>query len=311
MARPLLPAPVAAGERVALVAPSSPLLDGRLGPAAATLRRWGFEPVEMAHLRDGRGHLAGTDGARIADLDAAFRDRSLRAVWIARGGYGATRIADRIDWQALADDPKPLIGFSDATALLLAAWRHVGVVTIHGPFAGEVHRLAEHPGAAEHLRSLLAAGGQPGPLPLGSETTTLRGGVAEGPLLGGNLAVLCAGVGTPLQPDLSGAVVLLEDVNEAPYRIDRMLTQLRQAGCLSDIAGVVLGAFTGCDPPEDRPSATVEEVLEERLGDLGVPVLAGLPFGHRPDQVALPHGAWVRLDADVGSLAIGGTGRQG
>lgn len=305
MAPVRLPAPLAPGDRIAVVAPCSPVLDGQLPQAMAALRGWGFEPVAMAHVGDRRGHLAGTDDTRVADLEAAFRDEELRAVWIARGGYGATRIAERVDWRALGADPKPLIGFSDATALLQAAWRHLRLVTVHGPFASAIPDPATAPRPAEHLRRLLLGRLAPGPLPVESGgPTTISGGAAEGPLLGGNLAVLSAMVGTPQQPDLEEAVVLLEDINEAPYRIDRMLTQLRGAGCLAGIAGVALGAFTGCQPPDNRPSATVDEVLSERLGDLGVPVLAGLPFGHRPDQLALPHGARVRLDADAGEFAL-------
>lgn len=300
----LRPAPLPRGAPVAVLAPGSPVLGDRLDRGLEILRGWGYEPVEMPHLRTARGHLAGSDEERLADLHEVLRRRELRAVWVARGGFGATRIAERVDWAGMDADPRPLIGFSDVTALLHAAWSRIRLLTVHGGLVGSLDRLAGDATAAAHLQGMLEGRARPGDEVPHDGGITVVPGVAEGRLLGGNLAVICAMVGTPLQIDLTGAVLLLEDVNEVPYRVDRMLTQLRAAGALRGIVGIVLGDFVGCDPPGDRPSASVEEVLTERLVDLGVPVLAGVPAGHGRGQLALPHGARVRLDATAATLAL-------
>lgn len=309
MRQPVLPAPLRPGDRVALVAPSGVVDVERLEAGAQSLRTWGYEPVEMPGVRHRTGHLAGTDAQRLADLQAAIDDPSLRAIWIARGGYGLTRIVDRLDLDGLADHPRWVIGFSDVTALLHAVWRRLGLVSCHGQFAARVHLVDAFPDAATHLRALLAGALDPGPLPALSGHPAphpLVGGRATGPLVGGNLAVTCAGIGTTNQLDPRGAVLLLEDVNEAPYKLDRMLTQLREAGLLDEVAGVALGDFVGCEPAQGVPSASVDDVLRDRLGDLGVPVLAGLPVGHQDRHLALPHGATVTLDASAATVALTG-----
>lgn len=259
----------------------------------------------MPHLHDVRGHLAGHDAARAADLDSAFRDPTLRAVWAARGGYGSGRLLDRLDWEALRHDPKVLVGFSDLTALLLAAWRRLRLVTFHGPFVGQLGDLAHDRLRASSLHRLLTD--PSAVLTLAKEAagaTTVTGGIVEGRLVGGNLALLCSLVGTPDQPDTDDAVLLLEDVHEAPYRLDRMLVQLRRAGLLDRVAGIAVAALRGCVPPVDRPSASAEEVIADLLGDLGVPVLQGLELGHTDGQLAVPLGVRVRLDASGRSLTM-------
>ena len=301
------PAPLHVGDRIALVAPCGVVDPDRLRAGVVTLRHWGFEPVVGRHVLERHGHVAGTDHVRRADLQAAIDDPGLRAIWVVRGGSGATRIVDDLAWAGLRQEPRWLVGFSDVTALHHAAWRHARVVTCHGHFAGRLDQVEAHPDAAAHLRSLLMGDVTPGPVPQLAghpPPRVLVPGRGTGRLLGGNLAVLCAGIGTPNQLDTAGAVLLLEDVNEPPYRIDRMLTQLRAAGMLARVAGVVLGTFVACDPPEDVASATVDDVLLDRLGDLGVPVVADLPVGHQSRHLALPHGAQVTLDTTAGGLAL-------
>lgn len=294
------PRPLRPGDRVAVVAPSSPVFPAPLDQGLAVLRSWGLDVVEGAHLRSRAGYLAAPDADRGDDLDAAFRDPSVRAVFAGRGGYGVQRIVDGLDWDALAADPILLIGFSDITALLHAAWGRLRLVGVHGPFAGRLHLQSSEAAAA--LRALLF-GAMPDDLTFRPQQV-ITPGVACGPLLGGNLSLLCAGVGTPDELDVAGAVLVLEDVGEAPYAIDRMLTHLRRRGMLAEVAGVVVGTCVRCDPPRDRPSAGIEEVVADRLGDLGVPVVAGLPIGHVDDQVPLLHGARVGLDTDVGRLHV-------
>lgn len=309
MTGPVLPSPLADGDRIALVAPCGVVDVDRLDAGTATLRSWGYDPVEMPGVRARLGHLAGTDEQRLADLQAAIDDPSLRAIWVVRGGYGLTRIIDRLDLAGLVEHPRWVVGFSDVTALLHAMWRQVGLVGCHGQFAGRLHLAEAFPDAAVHLRALLAGTVVPGPLPaLAGEPAprALVAGRATGPLLGGNLAVTCAGIGTPNQLDTGGAVLLLEDVNEAPYELDRMLTQLHHAGMLAEVAGIVLGRFVACDPAPGVPSATVDEVLVDRLGDLGVPVLGDLPLGHQDRHLAVPHGATVTVDASAGTVGLEG-----
>lgn len=295
-----------AGDRVAVVAPSSSVLQAdTFETGLGVLRAWGLAPVVSPRVHEAVGHVAGTDAARIADLDAAFGDRSIRGVFAARGGYGTTRIVDAVDWGLLRHDPKVLVGFSDVTALLVAAWQRVGLVTVHGPSVAGLHALA--PPARAHLRRLLTRTGPLGtmePPPGAPPARTVTGGVAEGHLVGGNLSLLSALAGTPDALDGRGAVVLLEEVNEAPYRIDRMLVQLARSGSLAGATGIVVGQLRGCEPPSDRPSASVEDVVDDVLGGLGVPVLQGIPVGHVDHQLAVPVGARVRLDATGGTLTF-------
>ena len=307
MTRAPWPVPLRPGDRVALVAPSGVVEPEHVDAGAAVLRDWGQEPVEMPHVRARHGHMAGNDDQRRADLQAALDDPGIRAIWSVRGGYGATRLVGRVDWSSMVADPRWFVGLSDVTALHHDLWRATGVVSCHGTNAGRLAHLDAHPVTAAHLRALLAGEWTTGPLPQPAGAPPPRpvaGGTAVGPLLGGNLALLCAGIGTPNQLDTRGAVLLLEDVHEAPYRVDRMLTQLRSAGLLADVAGIALGGFLGGDPPAHVPSHTIAEVVEERLGNLGVPVLADLPVGHHDRDVAVPHGATVELDVDSAVLGV-------
>lgn len=303
----MVPAALAPGDTVALVSPSGPVLDHRLlDEAIELLAHWGLDAVEGGYTRVASGHLAGGDDQRIADLNAALTDPRVRAVWCTRGGYGLTRILDRVDWSALAADPKLVIGFSDVSALLTAAWRRLRLVTVHGHFAG---RLPVQPdGARERLRAVLF--GHPAPVALRGTSVAVQGtsvdDVVRAPLVGGNLTVLAALAGTVDAVDARGCLLLLEEVGEAPYRVDRLLTQLRASGAFAAVAGVVVGSPVHCDPPPDRPSASFAAVVADRLGDLGVPVLTGVRIGHMPDQCAVLHGAEVTLDVRTATLTCAG-----
>lgn len=296
--RVVLPPPVTPGDRVAVLAPSSPAFAAQLDRGLGVLASWGYEIVEGRHLRTHHGHLAGLDHVRLDDLRQALADPSTRAVFAGRGGYGTQRLVDHVDWQHFRREPTLLVGFSDFTGLLAAAWMRARVTAVHGPFVGQFDRLPETAGS--RLRTLLA-GGEPEPVAFAPDQV-LVGGRASGPLVGGNLSLLCSSIGTPTELDTTGALVFLEDVNEPPYAVDRMLTQLRRSGFLSGVAGVVVGEWRGCVAPDDRPSATVEEVAGERLGDLGVPVVTGLPIGHAVPQLALPYGSIGELDTGAGIL---------
>ncbi|MQA77005.1 MAG: LD-carboxypeptidase [Streptosporangiales bacterium] len=277
------------GDRVAVVAPSGPVPPGRIEAGCALLRSFGLDVLLGAHVRDRDRYLAGRDEDRAADLQRAWCDPGVRAVICARGGYGSTRLLPLLDWPALAGaGPKLLHGSSDVTALHGAFAARLGVATSFGPMpAGDVLTAGE-PDAAS-LASLRAAwfGGR---LDL-TGTDTLRPGEARGPVVGGNLSLLCAALGTPYAgPTAQDAIALLEDVGEQPYRVDRMLTQLLQVGWFDGVTGVVLGGFIACGDG-------VEETLAERLLPLGVPVLAGVDVGHGPTQLTVPLGVDAVLDA--------------
>ena len=301
-----------AGDKVALVAPAgfyADQLDFQLVTEAITAM--GLVPVPQPHWKDRFGYLAGTDRDRAADLNAAFADRSIRAVMAMRGGWGSQRLLPFLDWATIRANPKLLVGFSDITALHLAIQARAGFPTIHGPTAGSswskysyaAFRDLAFDGKLPLYRN--PPGEQDRLVQRQGRTQTLRPGTAGGKLLGGNLTVLASLVGTPWLPDFSGAILFLEDTDEAPYRIDRMLTQIGQAGILRRVAGVVFGQCTNCKPSDGSTSLfTLDEVLAQHLTPLGVPVYTGAMFGHIDNQFSLPVGCRAEIDADAGTIRL-------
>jgi|CXWL01.1.fsa_nt_gi muramoyltetrapeptide carboxypeptidase len=310
--QPILPPRLAPGARIALVAPSGPLLerDDRTR-AEALCRALGFTPIVLPHAERAHGYLAGTDAERIADLNAALTDPQYDAVWCLRGGDGMNRIIDDVNFAGFARAPKAVIGFSDITVLLLALWRECGVVSFHGPVARE-----PMPGLARRsfeavLTRAVPAGALELPrapddvlLPQDGRVVTLVGGRAEGRLVGGNLTLLQSLIGTRFAADLRGAILFLEDVNEDLYRIDRMLAHLRLAGVLEGVAGVAIGQFTDCRRSTPDGGLGLDAVLATYVAPLGVPVVMGLPIGHIAAQWTIPVGVRAALDADAGTLAL-------
>ncbi|SCG40676.1 muramoyltetrapeptide carboxypeptidase [Micromonospora echinaurantiaca] len=288
------------GDTVMLVSPSGPTRPERVARGIELLTGWGLRPKLAPNAYARQGYLAGADELRAADLNAAFADPEVRGVICTRGGYGAQRVVDAIDMAAVRRDPKVVAGFSDITALQFALWRGARLASVHGPGAAWTDDRTP-PRSAESLHAALMTT-EPVTVTAvpGEETYPVRvPGRATGRLLGGNLCLIVASLGTPDMPDLTGAVLLIEDVGEPPYKVDRMLTQLRRAGALDGLAGVAVGQFTDC---ADGWSVTVADVLAERLGDLGVPVLGGLPIGHGPGQLTVPVGTEATLDTDTETL---------
>jgi muramoyltetrapeptide carboxypeptidase len=285
---------------VLLVSPSGPLRPERLETGLALLSGWGLHVRVAPHAYDRAGFLAGTDADRLADLNAGLRDPDVRGVICTRGGYGAQRIVDGIDHAAVHRDPKMLAGFSDITALQLGLWRGARLATVHGPGASWVPERTGPVSAESLRRALMSTDPVAVAVDEKGETAALRvPGVATGTLLGGNLSLLVSTVGTRDWPDLTGAILFIEDVDEQPYKVDRMLLHLRRSGSLHGVAGVAVGQFTNC--ADDWPTSIVD-VLTDQLGQLGVPVLGGLPIGHGPDQLTIPLGVPAVLDADAGTL---------
>ena len=293
------PSPLAAGARVALLAPAGPLrgpVDVATGEANA--RSLGWEPRTGAHVLDRHGYFAGRDADRLADLNRALRDDAIDAVWCLRGGYGIMRLLDGVDYDAVRRRPKPLIGFSDITALHAALAREADLVTLHGP-------VARNPLTPLTRASLICATAQRGdPCGRAPGPRTIRGGRASGRLAGGNLALLAALAGTRWAPRFDGAVLLLEDVNEAVYRMDRMLVQLRLAGMLDGVRAIVFGQCTDCPEDSGDGRRTLDDVLAETADALRVPCLAGIPLGHVEDQWTFPLGMDAEVDADGGTVHV-------
>jgi muramoyltetrapeptide carboxypeptidase len=294
-----LPPPLASGARVGLVAPAGPLRSSdELDLAIAQTRSLGWEPVVGKHALARAGYLAGDDALRVSDLNAAFANDSLDGIWCLRGGYGAMRLLRALDYAALTRQPKALIGYSDITALHAAIGTECGIVTYHGPTARSPLSAFSR---ASLARALMQKSDPCGAAP---DARPLRSGRARGRLVGGNLALLASLVGTPYAPDYSGAILVVEDVGEPNYRVDRMLRQLELSGALASVAGIAFGHFTEGSDPTDVTSRRLDEVLSEAAEFAGVPALAGIPMGHIEDQWTIPLGATAELDADARTLHV-------
>jgi muramoyltetrapeptide carboxypeptidase len=282
------------GMRIHAIAPSSPFPANDFERGVTRLRER-FEVSCDPDITTREGYLAGSDERRASELLRALQDDGVHAIVAARGGYGATRLLERIAPEVVARKPKLLVGFSDVTALH-ALWARAGLCAIHGSMLATLGRASE-PLLQRWLRAV--EGAVPPPI---TGLTALAQGRARGPLLGGNLAVLSALLGTPYAPPLEGCVLFLEDIGERPYRVDRMLTSWQQAGWLKQPRAIVLGAFRDAAPGPDGVS--VEHVLCERLAGLGIPVLSGVPAGHLDDNLELPFGTLVEVDGGRGSLTF-------
>ncbi len=297
--RPILPPRLRPGDVLGLAAPA--------GPIAPEVLRQGIELLEGAGLKlkyapdlDRReAYLAGTDERRLAELHRLWDDDQVKAILAVRGGYGCARLLSGLDFDLIARKPKILLGFSDLTTLLNAISRRTGLVTYHGPLLSTLARDGR-PALLDALNALAPNADQPPPL---KGLEVLRPGRAQGPLLGGNLTCLVHLLATPYEPELTGAILLLEDINEPAYRLDRMLTQLGLSGRLDRIAGVILGEFLGGD---GQTIADLELIWRRVLALTRhlVPVWANFPVGHGPRNILLPIGLPVMMDSDSGRLRL-------
>jgi muramoyltetrapeptide carboxypeptidase len=323
-ARPALPAPGGAGarsvkpprlrdgDRVGLVAPASAnFLSEDIEIAQEVARAFSLEPLLGAHVRDRHGYLAGTDADRASDVNAFFADPAVKVVLAIRGGWGCARILPLLDWDVVRKHPKVVAGYSDITALHCGLHARTGLVTFHAPTA----LSAWPPFSVEQFRRVVfEAEAASMSNPPGTEedrlvqrenrTRTITPGRARGRLVGGNLTVLTALLGSPYVPPFDGAILFLEDVNEDIYRVDRMMTSLALAGLLSRVRGFVFGSCSKCEPGEGYGSLTLEEVLDEHVRPLGVPAYQGAMIGHQERQFTMPIGIEVEVDADAGSIVM-------
>jgi muramoyltetrapeptide carboxypeptidase len=302
------------GDTVGLITPATYVSDpDKLQMVDRTIRYFGLVPRFGKHVGDRAGYLGGSVQDRLDDLHAMFADPSVKGVFAVRGGYGSPQLLDGIDYKLIAANPKIFIGYSDITAMHLAIHKMTGLVTLHGP----VTTSEFTPFTQTWYRKALF---EPQPLgvltnppetnPLRPQHTirTIHPGKARGRIIGGNLSLVVATMGTPYEMDTRGRIVLLEDVDEQPYSIDRMLTQLHLAGKFDGAAGLVIGECVDCRPRDYKPAFestfSLGEVLDRVLGKLAIPVFHGLTFGHTDDQLTLPEGMMAELDADKGTLTI-------
>jgi muramoyltetrapeptide carboxypeptidase len=290
------------GDRVRVVAPGGTPDPTLMDRGLQILRGWGLEVEVASHVYDRWGYLAGSDADRLADLNAALRDPGVRGVFAARGGYGCQRIVDRMDVAAARRDPKVVVGFSDITSLHGRLWREARLATFYGPM---VNWTDSRTGAASEA-SLRAAVMSTDRVVLTRDPAETSAAVhvpgrARGRLLGGTLSMLAASVGAGDAPDLAGAILLIEDIDEAPYSYDRMLTHLRRVGALARINGVAVGQLVTDGEPVEPDVPTV---VQERLRGLGVPVLGGLRIGHGNGQLTVPLGVPAVIDTAAGTLTV-------
>jgi muramoyltetrapeptide carboxypeptidase len=287
------------GARVALIAPSGIVSRAEdIERALDNVRSFGWTPVLGDHVSSRLGYLAGSDADRLKDINGAFESDEIDAIWGIRGGYGSMRLLADLDYAALRRRRKPVIGFSDLTALHSAIHRKCGLVTFHGPTA----RAKLTPFTRESLRCALID--QCDPCGVVDYARILRPGRAKGRIIGGNLSLITALLGTPFAPNFEGAILILEDIGEAVYRIDRMLRHLILAGALQQCVAIVAGDFRPPKGENSRDNRTLDEVLTEAATRAGIPCLAGAPFGHIADQWTIPLGAVAELDTDARSLRV-------
>ncbi|HZN56451.1 MAG TPA: LD-carboxypeptidase [Planctomycetota bacterium] len=317
-AQPQLHAPaLEKGDTIALVSPAGPLAPESVKAASEALKRRGYTVRWFDGRSKKRGYLAGSDEERAAAFNAAVHDPDVKAIICLRGGYGSPRILDRIDYAQLRSHPKVVVGYSDITALLIAIEKESGLVVFHGPMGKEWSASrGGTPFTQKYFWPLVEASAAGSPaLPAFADwggdrahgmkaPSKLVGGSTEGILRGGNLSVVCATLGTPYELDARGAVLFLEEVGEKPFRIDRMLNQLRLSGKLAQARGILLGVFAGCDATDPDGDLSVSDLFLDYFSGLKVPVLFDFPAGHVPDMVTLPLGLKVRLDADAAKLTL-------
>jgi muramoyltetrapeptide carboxypeptidase len=303
-----------AGDTVAVIAPASGLSKESFDKAIQNLESLGLKTKVGKSARGIKGFLAATDKERLDDLHSAFSDTEVSAVWCVRGGYGAARLLPDIDYNLIRKNPKILIGYSDITSLHLAISQNTGLVTFHGPVAAS--ELSDY--TKKHVVNALMNPSAPYKVEVSEynkanesnlfKTQTIVSGKCRGHLVGGNLSLLAALAGTPFAlQNLKGKILFMEEVGEQPYRVDRMLTQLRQSADLRSLAGIALGVFEDCNPKTENTQSLLD-VIKDRLGDLGIPVVYGLSFGHIRDQFTMPVGIEAELDADNTTMTFLETG---
>ncbi|MFK7934366.1 MAG: LD-carboxypeptidase [Saprospiraceae bacterium] len=298
------------GDTIGLITPGSYLSDSGIEKAIQNIESLGLKVKLGKHIRAERGFTAGTDAQRLSDLHTMFTDSQVSAVWCARGGYGCSRLLPTIDYKLIRRNPKLLLGYSDITALLNAIYARTGLIGFHAPVGASDFTTY----TVEHLSQLIFADTANYSIPVAAENLkekntsyhpkVIRSGIASGKLVGGNLSLIAAMVGSGYNINGKDRLVFLEDIGEKPYRIDRMLTQLRQADYFKGATGILLGVFADCEADEDDRSLTLHETLRDRLENLDIPILYGFSFGHIDNQCTIPIGVRATLNTETQRLTL-------
>ncbi|MHB1127665.1 MAG: S66 peptidase family protein [Bacillota bacterium] len=297
------------GSMVGVVAPAGGVSQReRISKGKTMLESMGFQVVMGRYIHHRYGYLAGTDRERVEDLSWMFASPEIEGIFCLRGGYGSMRLLNLLDYRIIRENPKILVGYSDITALLLALARKTELVTFHGPMVASDlgDELTEY--TRKSFKKALLTSDPLGQLalPEGASPVVLSPGEVTGELIGGNLSLIATTLGTPFEIDTAGKILFLEEINEEPYRVDRMLTHLLLSGKFDEVAGVVIGECIGCQPNQEGDHQgkgfSLEEVFADRLGSLGIPCVYGLPLGHGRNKATVPLGVQARLDARTGSL---------
>jgi len=300
------------GDRVGVITPASYISDEGLEKSVNNLEHLGLKVELGKHIRSRHGDFAGTDAQRLEDLHEMFANQHIDAIWCARGGYGSNRILPQIDYKLIKKNPKVFIGYSDITAMHCAIRKFSGLVTFHGPVGNsdltdytmsELQKVLFQ-GLTNQVIKLSDQNQARGITDTAFATKIINGGIAEGELIGGNLSLLAGSFGTPYAPDIKGKILLIEDIGEKPYRIDRMLTSMRQAWPLDKVAGIALGVFNDCENKKDSQALDLEQTLNDRLGDLNVPIIYGLSYGHIDNMCTLPMGINAKLNTNNQTLTL-------
>ncbi|MBW2709541.1 MAG: LD-carboxypeptidase [Deltaproteobacteria bacterium] len=289
------PSKLKPGDVVGVVSPAGPVNRNELDAGLHFLKTKGYTVHVAPHVYDRQEYLAGNDEDRLSDLHDMFRNTEVKAIFCSRGGYGSLRLLDRIDYDLIRKNPKIIVGYSDMTALLAAIFKKTGLITFHGPMVKGLPSLPETAWqtlvqmiSSEQPASFRSMAGYP-----------LQGGKATGPIMGGNLSLICRLPGTPFMPSLAGCILFIEDRGEALYRLDRMLTHLTLAGSLEGIKGLIAGQFIDCGEP-----TAIDRLIKERFSPMNIPIAAGFPLGHGPENTTLPLGVLAELDTDVMTLSL-------
>lgn len=305
----IFPPPLNFGDLIGVVSPASPLYGEKsnfLDRGLNHLLSKGYRLLEGEHLRDEYGYLAGTDKARANDFNRMIRNSHVKAIFCSRGGYGTMRILDKIDYSALRAHPKIIMGYSDITALQMAVFLKTGLVSFSGPMVAV--EMGDNPNPlTENLWQDVMANARALKMDaehFGDEKIVYRAGSAKGRLMGGCLSMLCSLIGTPYMPDFSESILVLEDIGESIYKIDRCFSQLAHAGILQKINGLVLGQFIDCQPKNGAPSLMLKDVVEHYTKNLAIPVLGNFPYGHDKARFTLPIGVQVKLDSSRGVIEM-------
>lgn len=304
----LKPKAITNGATIGVISPAScPPDEEKFRRGIDYLKKLGYKVVESKHVLDNHGYLAGKDEDRVDDFNLMFRDPQVDAIFCSRGGYGTPRIINQVDFEAIKNNPKIFVGYSDITTLNLAIWQKTGLMSFSGPMVAVemgkgIDSFTER-SFWQALKSVEPLGTLKNPPD--NPIKIIKPGKVNGKLLGGCLSLINVVLGTPYCPDFAGAILFIEDIDEEPYRIDRHLAQLRMAGILEQVSGIVLGKFVDCVPSEpEKPNLELEQISEDYFKDLDIPIISNFAYGHVPVKHTMPIGIQAELDTDQGGLII-------